>query len=157
MSESGGAPKIQVDSDWKSQAQAEKERLAQREREKKEKQAAAPSVAPSAGAKSSSRGSQLPPPSWDTLVSMMATQAIMYLGGIADPRTGQPMVDLDVARHQIDLLAVLEEKTRGNLSDEESGKLSSLLYDLRMRYLSISKSSSPLVAEAMGGGSGSRA
>lgn len=130
MSDAGEeTPKIHIDSDWKAEAQAEKERLKAMEAE--QEAAGGPGGEQAMG--------ELPPPNWETLVGMMATQAILYLGGIADPRTGQPILDLDAARHQIELLGVLEEKTKGNLSEEEEKQLSTLLYDLRMRYVQIAQ------------------
>lgn len=128
---------LHIDSDWKSQAQAEKERLAQTEAEKQ-----------ASGAQSGAPG-ELPPPSWETLVGMMATQAFMYLGGYVDPRTNRPMVDLEAARHQIDLLGVLEEKTKGNLTDDETKQLAGIIYELRMQYVRISQAA---MAQAGGGG-----
>ncbi len=115
------APKIQIDSDWKEQARAEKERLAKEAKE-----------APSGGARAPG---QMPPASIETLISTLATQALLFLGAIAEPRSGQRMVDLDLARHHIDMLGVIEEKTRGNLTDEESKMLSSTIYELRSRYI----------------------
>lgn len=129
---------IQIDSDWKSEAQAEKDRLAQAEAEKK---------ASGSGEKGGAAG-ELPPPTWETLVGMMATQAFMYLGGYVDPRTNRAMVDLDAARHQIDLLGVLEEKTKGNLTEEEGKQLAGIIYELRMQYVRIAQAA---MAQAQGG------
>ena len=124
MASEEDAPKIVVDSDWKSQAQAEKAKMAEAEAE------AGPSD-PGAG--------QLPPADIRTLVGMLATQAVMYLGGMAHPETGGPVVDLEYSKHSIDLLGVLEEKTKGNLSEEEASELSGALNELRMRWVEISK------------------
>lgn len=133
MSESTDSPKILVDSDWKAQAQAEKAKLAEKDAKAQPapgKGTAAPGQPPSPG--------QLPAASFETLVSTMVTQAIYGLGGIADPRTGQPVIDLELARHQIDLLGVLQDKTEGNLSDDEKDLLGQTLYELRSRYVQIS-------------------
>lgn len=131
MTESEDSPKILVDSDWKAQAQAEKAKLA-------EKDAKAQTAAGSASTGDPPAPGQLPPASFETLVSTMVTQAIYGLGGIADPRSGQPVIDLELARHQIDLLGVLQEKTEGNLTDEEKDLLGQTLYELRSRYVQIS-------------------
>jgi hypothetical protein len=133
-------PSLQVDSDWKAQAQAEKERLAKAAAEKK---AAAGATASSAGAKATGAapgagGQQIPEASFEVLISTMATQALFALGGIPDPRTGQRMAHLGLARHHIDLLSVLQEKTNGNLSDEEKTMLNQTLYELRQRYIQLS-------------------
>lgn len=162
---SGEGPKLHIDSDWKSQAQAEKERLAKMEQEKRASAASVPpalgltgtapvGTAPTARTAGPGVGNEIPEASFDSLVGSLATQALIYLGGARDPRTGQPMVDLDVARLQIDLLGVLEEKTRGNLSQDETTRLATLLYELRMRFVSIARQVSALTAEALGGMSG---
>lgn len=78
---------------------------------------------------------------------MMATQALLYMGGYVDPQTNRPMVDLDAARHQIDLIGVLEAKTKGNLNEDESKQLAAVLYELRMQYVRIAQAIS-------GGGAG---
>jgi hypothetical protein len=129
---------LHIDSDWKSQAQAEKDRLTQAEVEKK-----------ATGAGEKGAPGEMPPPTWETLVGMMATQAFMYLGGYVDPRTNRPMVDLEAARHQIDLLGVIEEKTKGNLTDDEAKQLAGVIYELRMQYVRIAQAA---MAQAQGGG-----
>jgi hypothetical protein len=68
----------------------------------------------------------------------MATQALFALGAVPDPRTGQRMLSLDLARHHIDMLSVIEQKTKGNLSADESSMLTSTLYELRQRYIQMS-------------------
>lgn len=125
---SGEAPKIIVDSDWKSQAQAEKDRLAAEESKRE--------------ASAGSRGAPgdpnaLPPADFQSLVGMLVTQALMYLGGVADRRTGQAVFDPDLSRFYIDLLAVLEEKTRNNLSEAESKDLLGAVHELRSRYVEL--------------------
>ena len=102
-------PKLHVDSDWKAQAQAEKERLdreAEATAEKREK----------------TRPGELPEADFKSLVGLLASQAIMYLGAYGDPKTGRVMVDLNGAQFSIDLLDVLEEKTKGNVSDDEANE-----------------------------------
>ena len=95
-------PEIQVDSDWKAEAQAEKERLAATE----EKQA-----------ENGPRG--LPPADFKGLMGILASQAMMGLGMVQDPGGKGVMVDLEGSKFAIDLLDVLQQKTTGNLSDEE--------------------------------------
>lgn len=119
-------PKIIVDSDWKSQAQAEKEKLAAAEEAK------------AAKADPGAEG-QLPEADFRGLVGMLATQAIMYMGGIADRTTGQAIFDPEYSRHMIDLLGVLDEKTRGNISEEESHELRGVLQELRARYVELAQ------------------
>lgn len=130
------APKIQIDSDWKAQAQAEKQKLA-------EKAKAAPPAAGAGGAEAAGGArrapapGEMPPADFQTLLSTMATQALFALGAFPDPRTGQRVAHLDLARHHIDMLGVIEEKTKGNLTEEESDALTTTLYELRQRYVQI--------------------
>ncbi|MCC7204711.1 MAG: DUF1844 domain-containing protein [Phycisphaeraceae bacterium] len=128
-------PKIQVDSDWKAQAQAEKEKLAQ-----KAQSSAGPGGAGAAKSTPGGRaggGGGTPPADFTTLVSTMATQALLAMGLIADPRSGQRYLSLDVARHHIDMLGVIEQKTKGNLSEQEQELVSGTLYELRQHYIQV--------------------
>lgn len=137
---------LHIDQDWKKQAQEEKKRLA--EEEAKRKQASAPregvagriggAGAPAGDATGAPRGAQreMPQASFATLVQSMMTQVLFYLGELA-PRGGEPQVNLDMAKHNIDTLSMLEEKTRGNLSEEEQQLLDAALYETRMRYVSV--------------------
>jgi len=70
----------------------------------------------------------------------MATQALFAMGAVPDPRTGQRITHLDLARHHIDMLTVIERKTKGNLSEEEEKLLVATLYELRNTYIQISTS-----------------
>lgn len=73
------------------------------------------------------------------LVMMQAQQAAMFLGHVPNPQSGQPEVNLDYARMFIDQIEMLQEKTRGNLSNEETQMLTSVLSDLRLAFLQASK------------------
>jgi hypothetical protein len=117
-------PKIQIDADWKAEAQAEKERLA------KQEEAQADQGQPRPG--------ELPEADFRTLVGTLASQAIMGLGALGDSKTGRVVVDLPGAKFSIDLLGVLEEKTKGNISDEEAKELGQALTELRARFVEIS-------------------
>ena len=66
------------------------------------------------------------------------TQVLFYLGDLA-PRGGEPTVSLDLAKHHIDTLGILEAKTKGNLSPEEQRLLDAALYETRMRYVTVSR------------------
>ena len=141
-------PSLHIDTDWKKQAQEEKRKLAEQEAAKKAQQpqsapapgaaapgpAATPGAAPSPG-RMRERG-QLPPPSFASLVQSLVTQVLFYLGDLS-PRGVEPQVNLDMAKYNIDLLAVLEEKTKNNLTEEEQRLLDSALYEARMRYVSV--------------------
>jgi hypothetical protein len=69
------------------------------------------------------------------LFVMLASSALVNLGEAADPASGEQHVDLEQAREVIDILAVLRDKTRGNLTGEESQLLEDILYDLQMRFV----------------------
>jgi len=141
-----GERHLHIDSDWKRQAQEEKERFA-REVDQK---AAAPGArasgaasmpgagaAPSAGPGPRPRGGPrgVPPASFATLVQSLATQAAIFMADQRDPETGQSLRNLDLAKHNIDLLRVLEEKTKGNLTEDEKHLLETVLYELLMAYV----------------------
>ncbi len=128
-------PEIIIDSDWKQQAQREKERLA--EQEKKSQPGAT-------GAKPGEPGR---PVGFLDLVQSLASQALLYLGAIPDPETGRAIVAPEMARMSIDMLGVLEEKTKGNLTDEESHALTSILRELRFQFVEVNKAIAKAVEE----------
>lgn len=78
-------------------------------------------------------------PTFTTLVMSLSTQALMCLGEIPEIAGQPPRRDLGAARSVIDLLAVLQEKTQGNLDAGEAALLERILYDLRMRFVELSK------------------
>jgi hypothetical protein len=75
----------------------------------------------------------IPPVDFNLFVLSLNTSALMHLGEAPDAE-GQTHRDLPMARHTIDLLGMLEEKTRGNLTGDEERLLHQVLFDLRMRY-----------------------
>lgn len=76
---------------------------------------------------------------FSSFVLSLATSAMVNMGEIADPATGKKVESLEGARHMIELLSMLQEKTQGNLSAEESRLLEGVLYELRMKFLTKSK------------------
>ena len=79
---------------------------------------------------------ELPPPDFHYLVVFLGTQALLCMGEQPDDTAGEKFEkNLPGAKHAIDLLGVIQEKTKGNLDDDESKLLENLLYDLRMRYV----------------------
>jgi hypothetical protein len=72
-------------------------------------------------------------------VVMHAQNAALFLGQIPNPKTGQGEVNLDLARMFIDQLAMIQEKTRGNLTSEEAKVLSNALSNLQMAYVEVAK------------------
>ncbi len=81
----------------------------------------------------------VPPIDFNTFILSLSTSALMHLGEAAGPSGKAGPVELPIARQTIDLLALIEQKTAGNLTGEEERLLSQVLYDLRMRYLTASK------------------
>jgi hypothetical protein len=81
----------------------------------------------------------LPPVDFPTFVLSLGSSALMHLGEVERPQTGKLEKDLGMAKHTIDLLSMLQEKTRGNLTPQEAQLLESLLFDLRLRYVSAAK------------------
>jgi hypothetical protein len=78
-------------------------------------------------------------PAFENLVRSLGQNAAMLLGGYADPRTGQPMLDLEGAREMIDMLDVLREKTVGNLAPEEDTLLLDVLGNLKLAFMEMTK------------------
>lgn len=118
--------KIIVDEDWKQQAQREKEILAAQEKAEKKKQQQ----------EESPRG-PLPEGNFAALVSMLTTQALFALGLLQIKGQEQRQPDLELAKYNIDMLETLEEKTRGNLTEEEQVVLANTLGELRMGYVKV--------------------
>jgi len=77
----------------------------------------------------------LPEVNFNSLIFSLSSSALLHLGEIADPHTGQKMKDLPLAKHSIDIIAMLKDKTKGNLSGEEQKFVESVLTDLRLRYV----------------------
>jgi hypothetical protein len=81
----------------------------------------------------------LPPIDFPTFILSLATSAQVHLGAIANPQTGKSEMNLPLAKETIDLLEILKEKTKGNLSNDEERLFEHLLYDLRMMYVEKDK------------------
>jgi len=114
--------KIIIDEDWKNQAKKEKEAL-------KEQQQAEP------------QGTEMPPADFMGLISMLATQAFYALGLIRpeDQKDEEIEPDLVMAKFHIDMIGMLEEKTKGNLDSEEQQLLHNTLSQLRMLFVNLSQ------------------
>jgi hypothetical protein len=87
---------------------------------------------------STAKQSRLPPASFLGLANMLGVEAAMHLGLIEAGPGEDKTIDLDAARHVIDLLGILQEKTRGNLAPEENTLLDNMLADLRMQFVAAS-------------------
>ena len=118
-------PKIIVDEDWKSQVEKEKEELRKQE---------------SIDSSDQDPQHQVPEASFQVLLATLATQAMAMLGLLPNmDGPGNTEANLPMARHLIDMIAVLEDKTKGNLTDEESTTLNENLHQLRMAFVAVSK------------------
>lgn len=106
--------KLFVDDDWKAEAEREKERLAQQ---------------------SAQRPDKMPAASFAELVNLLAMQALAGLGLLTGPNGERVPPQLEIAKHFIDLVQALEDKTRGNLTPDEKKLLDQVLYELRMHYV----------------------
>jgi hypothetical protein len=80
----------------------------------------------------------LPEVNFSTFIISLSTEVLFHLGEFPHPTSGERQKDLPMAKHAIDTLAMLKEKTRGNLSDEEQKLLEGMLYDLRMAFIRTS-------------------
>lgn len=78
---------------------------------------------------------QMPEVNFSTFILSLASSALVQLGEVPDPATGQTTTSLTLARHSIDMLEMLRCKTQGNLDEQESQMLNSMLYELRMKYV----------------------
>ena len=144
MSEQRPEPKIVVDSDWKSQALAEKERLAAAEKAKAEQAKAAKPAMAAPGTSDGAIGDELggeemPEANFKSLLGTLITNALMYMGAFPDPQTGRAVVAPEYARFHIDLIAVLQEKSKNNLTPEEAKDVEQSLSELRMQFVELMK------------------
>lgn len=129
------------------------------EQERREEEAAAKSpkpapaapqapagAAPASFADGGAHADAIPPSrNFQVLVDFLTRNAAAMLGGVADPRTGQPFLDLEGAREMIDMLDVLREKTHGNLAKADEELLIEVLGSLKLSFMELSKAA----AEAM--------
>jgi len=81
----------------------------------------------------------LPEINFSTFVISLSTQALMHLGEIANPLSGKVETDVPTAKQMIDILGMLRDKTKGNLSPNEERLLEDILFDLRMKYVEAVK------------------
>ena len=81
----------------------------------------------------------LPEISFSSLIFSLSSTVLFHLGEIADPQSGKKTKDLPLAKHTIDTIAMLKEKTEGNLTEEEKKFIENVLTDLRWRYVNSTK------------------
>ena len=129
-------PRKKVDEDWKRRALQEKSLDAEKVGEKPASPAAGAPAG--AGAKAGK-----PSPLFANLVESLASQALMFMGAMRDPMTGQAHQDLHQAQAMIDMLTMLEEKTQGNLVAEEKEMLKQVLDEVRMHFVRLASPPAP--------------
>ncbi len=120
--------KIIIDEDWKAQAQKEKEDLVKEAEAKKDTKEEQEQVK-----------KQMPAADFSGLVSMLTTQAFFALGLIRTEEDKEQPADLQSAKYNIDMLEVIEQKSKGNLTEDEEKLLSGALHQLRMSFVKISQ------------------
>jgi hypothetical protein len=99
-----------------------------------------PPAGPASAAAAADPARSLPPVDFTTFVLSLGSSALMHLGEVEHPQNaGKPRLDLPLAKHTIDLLSMLQAKTKGNLTGQEDQLLESLLFDLRLRYVAAAK------------------
>ena len=125
MSDGESSGELHIDADWKTEAAKEKERFAAEEKAAATGQRAA--AGPDVGG----------PPAFLDLVNVLAMQAAITLGGVQGPGGERIPPNLQAAKHHIDLLDVLDQKTKGNLTEDEHRTLEQVLYELRMQYVQM--------------------
>ena len=81
----------------------------------------------------------LPSIDFATFVMSLSHSVVMNLGDVPNPETQQVEVNLELARQTIDLIGLLEEKTKGNLTGDEERLVTQILFDLRMRFVEAQK------------------
>ncbi len=125
------ASDIHVDEDWKKSVAEEKAEQRDREPPAQEPQAEPTDTGPTES------GRPLPAPTMESLIAGLYMQTLMSLGEVEDPVSKGRERRLPEAGHLIDTIALLQEKTQGNLTEQESAYIESALYDLRMRYVRV--------------------
>jgi hypothetical protein len=116
--------KIIIDEDWKQQAKKDKDILAEQEKAEKDKT-------------KRQRRQALPEGNFAALVSMLVTQSLFSLGLIQVEGQQPREPDLELAKYNIDMLEMLEKKTKGNLTEQEQKVLTDMLNEVRMAYVKV--------------------
>ncbi|MBK9975493.1 MAG: DUF1844 domain-containing protein [Planctomycetes bacterium] len=137
--EPANKPKIIVDSDWKAQAEKEKEQLSQKLGEDKAKAAATPAKdgQPAQPGTEAQGQQQMPKADFLTHVASVATQAMIFMGAMRHPMTGEVEFDPVQARYLIDTMQVLKDKTKGNLDAKEAESLDGMLGEVKMVWVQV--------------------
>ena len=128
--------KIIIDEDWKSQVEAEKAAAQSVPDEPQTGDTVASDAADTGG---DANDPQMPPASLEMLLTQLATEAMMSLGQMPHPVTGETEVRKNQAKYLIDTIEILQEKTKGNVEPTESQAIETLLHQLRMAFVAATK------------------
>ena len=123
-------PQKKVDETWKEKVQEEKEQTEEAEQEKKEAEEEKQPRPP------------LPEASFASFIATLQLQTLVALGDMPNPATQKADPDLQQAKYLIDILGIIQDKTKGNLTDDEKTALDAVLYDVRMRFVNASSGQS---------------
>ncbi len=80
----------------------------------------------------------MPEVTFSSFILSLNTSALYHMGELPHPETGQRVVDRELAKHTIDILVLLADKTKGNLESDENELLTRILYELKMRFVKLS-------------------
>lgn len=131
--------RIIIDEDWKSQVEAEKKAASQTTGEPPTSVGGVESQTPPTNVEGSPDPDDptMPPASIGMLMSSLATEALLSLGQFPHPVTGETKLRRNQAKYLIDTLAMLQEKTAGNLTSDEALALDDILHQLRMAFVAV--------------------
>jgi Domain of unknown function (DUF1844) len=145
MTSDSDEPKIIIDEDWKAQVQAERD-AAKAGHDAPAATSESAAVGPASGAAAAQSPApddlpdfDMPPASLTFLCTTLATQAMIALGQVPNPLTGNSEARPKQAKHYIDTLGMLEEKTAGNRTPDESQLFSDILHQLRMAFVAVNR------------------
>lgn len=81
----------------------------------------------------------MPEVTFPAFIMSLSTSVLYHLGEIVDPKTGKSEPDLELARHGIDTLVMLQQKTKGNLDLDEQEMLKNIVYDVKIKFVKAAK------------------
>ena len=90
-------------------------------------------------AKKEERTGPLPEVNFSSFILSLSSSVLLHLGEIADPVSGEKRKNMDLAKQSIDIISMLQDKTKGNISQDEEKLIEQMLFDLRMRFFEASK------------------
>jgi hypothetical protein len=138
MSEEKQEPELVVDTDWKAQVEKEKQQAESTDQEPKAAETGE-TIAQESASEGEDSSQALPPASLATVITTFYSQAMVCLGAMPNPATGETEPHLPMAKHLIDTVEILQEKTSGNTNEEEAKMFDEVLHLLRMAYVGATR------------------